>query len=314
MEHLSQTLGGVIGTLPLVYLGMPSWAKSGSIDIWNPILEKCEKKLAKWRSQYLSLGGRLTLINFVLDALPTYMLSIFHIPQSIVQMLDKTRRNFLWQGNKERKAFHLVKWKNIIRSKVQGGLGIKNLKNHSKALKVKWLWRNHQEGQALWYRVINKYEELNKWVTKEGHNKGSYKVKEGYKQISLGGIQDLKWPWKQIWRIKVPHKVACFTWLLVNEAILTQDNVAKRGISLCNRCSLCGKANETVRHVFLHCNFTDQLWQIFLNLRGISWSMPSKINETLFSWEMAGVGATNKERWRMIPACIWWTIWMGEKR
>ena len=58
----------------------------------------------------------------------------------------------------------------------------------------------------------------------QGHNKGSYKVKEGYKQTSTGGIQDFKWPWKQIWRIKVPHKVACFTWLLANEAVLTLDN------------------------------------------------------------------------------------------
>ncbi|WMV37958.1 hypothetical protein MTR67_031343 [Solanum verrucosum] len=40
MEHLSQTLGGVTGTLPSVYLGMPLGAKSGAIDIWNPILEK----------------------------------------------------------------------------------------------------------------------------------------------------------------------------------------------------------------------------------------------------------------------------------
>ena len=46
MEHLSQTLGGVIGTLPSVYLGMPLGAKSGDTDIWNPIVEKCEKKLA----------------------------------------------------------------------------------------------------------------------------------------------------------------------------------------------------------------------------------------------------------------------------
>ena len=37
--------------------------------------------------------------------------------------------------------------------------------------------------------------------------------------------------------------------------------------------------------------------------------MPSKIDETLFGWEMAGVRATNRERWRMIPASIWWTIW-----
>ncbi|WMV32209.1 hypothetical protein MTR67_025594 [Solanum verrucosum] len=168
MDHLSQILGGAIGTLPSIYLGMPLGDEYRSIDIWNPILEKCEKKLTRWRSQYLSLGGRLTLINSVLDALPTYMLSIFHIPQSVVQRLDKIRRNFLWQGNKERKGFHLVKWKNIIRSKEQGGPGIKNLKYQSKALKVKWLWRYHQEDQVLWYRVIkSKYEQLNTWVTKE---------------------------------------------------------------------------------------------------------------------------------------------------
>lgn len=83
-------------------------------------------------------------------------------------MLYKIKRNLLWQVNKERKGFHLVEWKNIIRTKEQGGLGIKNLKNQSKALKVKWLLRYHQEWQALWYRLINKkYEELNKWVTKE---------------------------------------------------------------------------------------------------------------------------------------------------
>ena len=57
------------------------------------------------------------------------MLSLFHIPQSVLQRLDKVRRNFLWHGNNERKGFHLVKWKNIIRSKEQGGLGIKNLKS-----------------------------------------------------------------------------------------------------------------------------------------------------------------------------------------
>ena len=117
-----------------------------------------------------------------------------------------------------------------------------------------------------------------------GHNKGRYRVKEGYIQTSLMENQDFKWPWKQIWRVKVPQKVACFTWLLANEAVLTLDNVTKRGISLCNRCSLCGKDTETVKHFFLHCNFTVQLWQIFLNLRGISWSMPSKIDETLFCW------------------------------
>ncbi|KAG5598738.1 hypothetical protein H5410_030108 [Solanum commersonii] len=51
------------------------------------------------KSQYLSLGGRLTLINSALDALPTYMMSIFRVPTNVVDRIDALRRNFLWQGN-----------------------------------------------------------------------------------------------------------------------------------------------------------------------------------------------------------------------
>lgn len=39
----------------------------------------------------------------------------------------------------------------------------------------------------------------------------------------LGG-----WPWKIIWKVKVPLKV-CVTWLLAKQAALAQDNLVKRG-------------------------------------------------------------------------------------
>lgn len=76
-----------------------------------------QKRIMPWNNgnqflDYVSssspvLGGRLTLINSVLDALPTYMLSIVHVTQSVVQRLDKIK-NFMWQVNKEKKEFHLV--------------------------------------------------------------------------------------------------------------------------------------------------------------------------------------------------------------
>ncbi|XP_059284805.1 uncharacterized protein LOC132038094 isoform X2 [Lycium ferocissimum] len=77
INMLAGILGGKVGELPTIYLGMPLGAKRKSKELWNSVLEKCEKKLVNWKSQYLSLGGRLTLINSVLDALPTYMMSIF---------------------------------------------------------------------------------------------------------------------------------------------------------------------------------------------------------------------------------------------
>jgi len=110
----------------------------------------------------------VTLINSVLNALPTYMMSLFPIPTGVINRLDSIRRNFLWNGNKERKGYHLVKWKALTFGKNLGGLGIKNLKIQSKTLRMKWLWRLNKENQLLWGNIIKaKYGQEDKWMTKE---------------------------------------------------------------------------------------------------------------------------------------------------
>ncbi|KAG5600121.1 hypothetical protein H5410_031491 [Solanum commersonii] len=76
-------------------VGMPSGNKHRDLEIWDGVVEKTQKKLAMWKSQYLSLGGRLILINVVLDSLPTYVIALFLIPSEVVQKLDKLRRDFL---------------------------------------------------------------------------------------------------------------------------------------------------------------------------------------------------------------------------
>ncbi|WMV40485.1 hypothetical protein MTR67_033870 [Solanum verrucosum] len=96
IEDLANTLGGKVGELPTTYLGMPLGSKSKSKEIWSGVIEKCERKLANWKCQYLSSGGRLTLVNSVLDALPSYMMSLFPIPAKVTKRLDAIRRNFLW--------------------------------------------------------------------------------------------------------------------------------------------------------------------------------------------------------------------------
>ncbi|WMV25041.1 hypothetical protein MTR67_018426 [Solanum verrucosum] len=143
----------------------------------------------------------------------------------------------------------------------------------------------------------------------KGNSRGEFKVNSAYQLMDQTNRQTYSWPWKQIWRSKIPHKISCFIWLLAKEAALTQDNLKKRGITLCSSCFLCGEALETVNHLFLHCKYTQQLWRVFLNLKGISWTMPRKVSEALKSWEAAGVNAKDRNRWRIITASIWWTIW-----
>ena len=77
---LAEILGRTVGALPMTYLGMPLGASHKSPSIWNPILEKVDRKLAGWKKLYLSKGGRLTLLKSTLSSLPTYFLSLFTIP------------------------------------------------------------------------------------------------------------------------------------------------------------------------------------------------------------------------------------------
>lgn len=50
-----------IGNFLTTSLGLPLGTKHKAIDIWNGVIEKFEKRLASWKKQYLSVGGRSTL-------------------------------------------------------------------------------------------------------------------------------------------------------------------------------------------------------------------------------------------------------------
>ena len=130
---------------------------------------------------------------------------------------------------------------------------------------------NHWEIPRLieFFKIPEAFQSLNGvdrlWWN--GHNKGVYKVSSWYKLLNSTVAQNSIWPWKQIWRTKAPLKVACFSWLLPKEAVLTHENLRKRNIILVTHCCLCGEAAETVVHLFLHCRITDQLWNIFITQR-----------------------------------------------
>ena len=95
IHALAEILGCRIGSLPMTYLGMPLGASHKSPSIWNPILEKINRRLAGWKKLYLSKGGRLTLLKSTLSSLPTYYLSLFTIPSHVANKIEKIQRDFL---------------------------------------------------------------------------------------------------------------------------------------------------------------------------------------------------------------------------
>ena len=57
LPRLAALLSCKIRSIPLNYLGMPLGAPHKALSMWDPILEKVERRLAGWKKLYLSKGG-----------------------------------------------------------------------------------------------------------------------------------------------------------------------------------------------------------------------------------------------------------------
>jgi hypothetical protein len=134
MATLAEILGCTIGSLPITYLGMPLAVDFKAKYLWSPMLNKMERRLSRWKKLYLSKGGRLTLLNSTLSSLQTYYLSLFTIPISLVNMLEKILRNFLWGATDEDFEFPFVVWDKVCTPLTMGGLGIRKIGCFNQAL------------------------------------------------------------------------------------------------------------------------------------------------------------------------------------
>lgn len=72
-----------VGSFPSTYLGLPFRVRYKAVFVWEGIEEKFRRKLAIWKSQHISKGGRLTLIESTLSNIPIYMLFLFRLPKDV---------------------------------------------------------------------------------------------------------------------------------------------------------------------------------------------------------------------------------------
>jgi len=123
------------------------------VNDWLWIIQRFEKRISHWTYKYISLGGRLILIQSVLSSIHVYWMGLAPLPASILQKLRRIMFNFLWGSSNNNCKYHLASWKDLSWPKEHGGWGIKNLPWFNLALCLKTFWRIlHSKG--LWYQVL----------------------------------------------------------------------------------------------------------------------------------------------------------------
>jgi hypothetical protein len=141
-------------------------------------------------SLHLSYAGRLQLVNSVLSSLPTYYMCTLKLPITVIDIIDKHRKNCLWRGREfTRKGYNLAAWDLVRKPKAKGGLGVINLSVQNDALLLKQLDKFYKQEKIQWVGLIwQKY--YNGTVPHLAREKGSF------------------W-WKDILRLNVHFRGCC---------------------------------------------------------------------------------------------------------
>ncbi|XP_035838173.1 uncharacterized protein LOC118485810 [Helianthus annuus] len=154
VQLMANMLGCTRGSLPFKYLGLQVGANMNLVKNWDPVVEIFKRRLALWKANTISFGGRITLVSSVLNALPTYYFSLFKAPLGVIKKLEKLRREFLWGSNPEKEKMKWVAWRNMMTPKDFGGMGFDLLRVVNLALLAKWWWRFKVERDSLWKKVV----------------------------------------------------------------------------------------------------------------------------------------------------------------
>ena len=83
LDDLIVELGCKVGNLSSSYLGLPLGAPLKSTIAWDGVKERFHNRLFMWKQQYISKGGRITLIRSILSNLLIYFMFLFCMPRIV---------------------------------------------------------------------------------------------------------------------------------------------------------------------------------------------------------------------------------------
>jgi hypothetical protein len=113
-EDLSKIMGVkyVLGTDN--YLGLPSMIGKKKKDVFAFIKNRIWKRINSWRGRSLSRAGKEVMIKSVLRAISPFVMSVYLIPDSTIQEIERMMNFFWWGDGTNNKGIQWLAWDHMI--------------------------------------------------------------------------------------------------------------------------------------------------------------------------------------------------------
>ncbi|XP_021750397.1 uncharacterized protein LOC110716070 [Chenopodium quinoa] len=126
-DYLARSLRLQCGDSLDSYLGLPVDLGRSKVSEFRFLVDKVPKRLSDFASLRLSSAAKLVIINPVLVASFNYILSVFQIPSSICQHVDRMLACFWWRSSSSSRGITVRSSSLLHLPKGLGGLGLRSL-------------------------------------------------------------------------------------------------------------------------------------------------------------------------------------------
>jgi hypothetical protein len=110
-------------------------------------------------------------------------------------------------------------------------------------------------------------------------DKKGFSVKSLYVKFKRNTIKKSYW---FIWKAKIPQRIKVFLWLILENKILSKENLKKKKWHGNVNCNWCG-CLETTNHIFYTCQVASFTWRV-IQMALVSLSIPKIANEMFGLW------------------------------
>ena len=103
------------------------------------------------------------VLKSLVQSKAVFLATVNGMPKSVEKEMLKMYHTFLWNG----KAKGLMKWKQVINKRSQGGLGIPDISIRMEAIEIMWIkmWLNPKATRPRWAFIMDMI--LNESITKK---------------------------------------------------------------------------------------------------------------------------------------------------
>jgi hypothetical protein len=136
------------------YLGLSALVGKSRTKAFKGIKDRIWKQLQDWKIKFLSQAGKEILIKAVIQAIPTYSIGVFRLPKTLCLEINALMQKFWWEHQENDKRIHWMSWEKRGLSKVNGGMGFRDLTHFNMALLAKQFWRIWKTTDSLTTRIF----------------------------------------------------------------------------------------------------------------------------------------------------------------